>query len=115
MVSAMNDSDGRRNLTSRVVVQHCMEPVLHSELSRASSALGAAAATAARATTGRRVEKRMYIFRVVERVDWIVRETMGCDLTDDGLFHNLFFYPSRRGSFSPLLHPSAQSAHSPSM
>ena len=116
MVSAMSESVARGNLTSKVVVQHCMEPVLHSELpSRASSALGAAAATATRAATGRRVEKRMYIFRVVERVGWIVREAMGYDLADDELFYNLLFYTSRMGCFSLPSHLSAQSASSPSM
>ena len=67
VVSEMSDSDEQENLTVRVVVQHCMEPVLHSEPpSRASSALGAAAANATRAATGRKVEKRVYIFRILE-------------------------------------------------
>ena len=66
MVSAMGDSDERENLTVRVVVQHCMEPVSHSEPPlRASSALGAAAVTATRAAMWRRVEKRVYIFSEV--------------------------------------------------
>ena len=85
MVSAMSDSEARGNLTVRVVVQHCMEPVLHSEPPlppRASSALGAAAANATRAATGRKVEKREYIFRMLEWVSWIVREAMGCGLAD---------------------------------
>ena len=71
MVSAMSDSEARGNLTVRVVVQHCMEPVSHSEPPlppRASSALGAAAANATRAATGRKVEKRVYIFRMLEWV-----------------------------------------------
>jgi hypothetical protein len=42
--------------TLSVMAQHCMEPVLHwAESSRASSALGAAAATTTNAATGRRV------------------------------------------------------------
>jgi len=53
----------------KVLLQHEMEPVLH-WLSRASSALGAAVATAARATMGRTMEEgRMNIFR---EFGWLV-------------------------------------------
>ena len=56
--------EGQGSLTE-VWVQHWIEPVLHWDESRATSPLGAAAATAARAATGRRAEERMYMLLVV--------------------------------------------------
>ena len=69
VVSAKGKSvNEQRNLTVWVMVQHCIEPVLHWETPsvRTSSALGAAATTATRAATGRRVEKWKYIFSMVD-------------------------------------------------
>ena len=92
------------------MAQHCIEPVLHWEVPlsvRASSSLGAAATTATRAAMGRRVEKRMNIFLVVELAGWIVREAMGCFLLIVNCFATCHFI--RRGGPLPPLHPSAHS------
>ena len=88
------------------MAQQFIEPVLHWEVPlsvRASSSLGAAAATATRAATGRRVEKRMNIFSVlrVGGLDYLRGD--GMLFADGELFAICFFI--RRGG--PLPPPSA--------
>ena len=62
--------------------------MLHSEVPplRASRALGAATATAARAATERRVAKRMYMLLAVELLNRFVGEAIGFCFADGELF-----------------------------